>query len=127
MGAVLVNSLTNQYFASHNQSRQDFDPCAHAEILAIRKAAQTVKNYRLGDMILYTTLEPCVMCAGAIIQARITRIVFATRDWVAGAAGSRLNVFYHPSSNHHIQIDEGVLHEEASVLLRQFFAEQRKK
>lgn len=127
VGAVLVCKNTNQYFESYNQSRLKHDPCGHAEILVIRQAAQKVKNYRLGSMTLYTTLEPCVMCAGAIIQARIPRIVFATRDWVSGAAGSRINVFHHPSSNHDVQIDEGVLQLESSALLRDFFSDHRHK
>jgi tRNA(adenine34) deaminase len=127
VGAVLVCQKSGHYFKSHNVSRQKHDACAHAEIEVIRQAGQVFQNYRLVFTTLYVTLEPCVMCAGAIIQARIPRIVFATRDWLAGAAGSRLNVLHHQSSNHHVHIDEGILQEEARLLLQRFFELQRLK
>lgn len=125
VGAILVTSAGDCIAKAHNLTRSSIDPCAHAEILAIRQAAIQLANHRLVDTTLYVTLEPCPMCAGAIIQARIARLVFATRDWRAGAAGTRLNLFSHPSSNHHLIIDEGYGATEALVMLQDFFATRR--
>jgi tRNA(adenine34) deaminase len=125
VGAVLVSAKGVCLAKAYNQTRETNDPCAHAEILAIRQAAQCLNNYRLLDTTLYVTLEPCPMCAAAMVHARIGRLVFASRDWRAGAAGTTLNLFSHLSSNHRIIIDEGVYAEEAKALLQTFFATRR--
>jgi tRNA(adenine34) deaminase len=101
------------------------DPTAHAEIVALRAAAGTLNNYRLTGCTLYTTLEPCSMCAGAILHARIERLVFATPDPKAGAAGTVLSVINHPKLNHAVQVSSGLLAEESSTLLREFFRSRR--
>jgi tRNA(adenine34) deaminase len=101
------------------------DPTAHAEIVALREAALRLKNYRLTGCELYTTLEPCAMCAGAIIHARIARLVYGAADPKAGAAGSALDVINHPKLNHQPQVVGGVMAEECGELLRAFFRERR--
>ena len=101
------------------------DPTAHAEIVALRAAALRLQNYRLMGCELYTTLEPCSMCAGAIIHARISRLVYGAADPKAGAAGSVLSVVNHPQLNHQMSITAGVLAEECGELLRSFFRERR--
>jgi tRNA(adenine34) deaminase len=101
------------------------DPTAHAEIVAMRAAAQQLKNYRLVDCELYSTLEPCAMCAGTIIHARIARLVYGAPDPKAGAAGSVLSVLNHPQLNHQLEVTSGVLAEECGELLRAFFRERR--
>jgi len=101
------------------------DPPAHAEIVALREAALRLSNYRLTGCELYTTLEPCAMCAGAIIHARIARLVYGAADPKAGAAGSALDVINHPKLNHQLQLIGGVMAEECGELLRAFFRERR--
>jgi tRNA(adenine34) deaminase len=101
------------------------DPTAHAEMVALRAAAEAVGSYRLLDTTLYVTLEPCAMCAGAMVHARVKRLVFAARDPKAGAAGSVFNIVQHPALNHSIECEEGVLGEECSTLLRGFFRARR--
>lgn len=101
------------------------DPSAHAEMRALRAAAQILGNYRLPGCELYVTLEPCAMCAGAIMHARLARVVFATRDPKTGAAGSVLDLFAYPQLNHHTEVVSGVLADEASQQLKDFFAERR--
>lgn len=101
------------------------DPTAHAEILALRAAGQVVTNYRLTDATLYVTLEPCAMCAGAMVHARIKRVVYATPDPRTGAAGSVMNVLQFPALNHCCQVDSGVLAEESANRLRRFFKRRR--
>jgi tRNA(adenine34) deaminase len=101
------------------------DPTAHAEVVALRAAAVTLHNYRLTGCTLYTTLEPCSMCAGAILHARIERLVFATPDPKAGAAGTVLSVINHPKLNHSVEVSFGILAEESSTLLREFFRSRR--
>jgi len=101
------------------------DPTAHAEMVALRGAAAARGNYRLNGVTLYVTLEPCAMCAGAMIHARIDRLVYAAADPKAGAAGSVLGVVNHPRLNHQMQVDQGILAEEAAELLRNFFRERR--
>lgn len=101
------------------------DPTAHAEIIALREAAGRVGGWRLEDTVLYVTLEPCAMCAGAIVLARVPRVVFATSDPKAGAAGSVLDVLAEPRLNHRPQVDGGLLADEAAAQLRGFFAERR--
>ncbi|HEX4065927.1 MAG TPA: tRNA adenosine(34) deaminase TadA [Acidobacteriaceae bacterium] len=108
-----------------NRVLRDVDPTAHAEIVALRAAAQSVGNYRLVDCELYVTLEPCAMCAGAMIHARVARLVYGAADPKAGAAGSVLEVVNHPRLNHQMQVTAGVLAEECGSLLREFFRERR--
>lgn len=108
-----------------NRVLRDNDPTAHAEIVALREAAAKLSNYRLNAVTLYVTLEPCAMCAGAMIHARIDRLVYAASDPKAGAAGSVLAVLNHPRLNHQMQVEQGVLAEEAGELLRSFFRERR--
>lgn len=101
------------------------DPTAHAEIIALREACRRVGNYRLPGATAYVTLEPCAMCAGAFVHARIARLVFAAADPKTGACGSILDVARHPSLNHAIEVESGVLEDEASALLRTFFRARR--
>lgn len=108
-----------------NRVLRDNDPTAHAEIVALREAALALGNYRLNGCTLYVTLEPCAMCAGAMIHARIDRLVYAAADPKAGAAGSVLGVLNHPRLNHQMQIEQGILSEESGHLLRSFFRERR--
>jgi tRNA(adenine34) deaminase len=108
-----------------NRVLRSNDPTAHAEMVALRGAASALGNYRLNGVTLYVTLEPCAMCAGAMIHARIDRLVFAAADPKAGAAGSVLSVVNHPSLNHQMQVVQGILAEEAGELLRSFFRERR--
>jgi len=124
VGAVVV--LDGQVIGEgYNQNRSHHDPSAHAEILALRAAAQSVQNYRLNGANLYVTLEPCVMCAGAILHARIQRVIFAATDPRWGAAGSVANVLESPLLNHQCAISRGVEAQEASKLLTQFFKSRR--
>lgn len=109
----------------HNQPIATTDPTAHAEILALRDAAQQLGNYRLLDCTLYVTLEPCVMCIGSIFHARIRRLVFAADDPKTGVCGSMLNLPTDSRLNHHLIVSRGVLAKEASSLLKQFFAVKR--
>jgi len=108
-----------------NRVLRDVDPTAHAEIVAIREAASVLGNYRLNGCTLYVTLEPCAMCAGAMIHARIDRLVYAAADPKAGACGSVLSVLNHPQLNHQMQVEQGIGAEESAELLRGFFRERR--
>ena len=128
VGAVLVDGSENLLASARNQPVGLDDPSAHSEILALRRAGQIKRNYRLPGTILITTLEPCLMCAGALIQARIAGLVFASRDPKAGAIVSRMNLFDNfPWLNHRFWIQEGILAEESRELLRGFFAARRKE
>jgi tRNA(adenine34) deaminase len=108
-----------------NRVLRNCDPTAHAEIVAMRGAAAAVHNYRLLECELYVTLEPCAMCAGAIIHARVDRLVYGAADPKAGAAGSVLEVLNHPQLNHKMPVTSGVLAGECGDLLREFFRERR--
>lgn len=125
VGAVIVkdNQLVGEGW---NQPIGKHDPSAHAEIVALRAAGQTLQNYRLLDTTLYVTLEPCVMCAGAIIHARVGRVVYGASDPKAGAAGSVVNIFIEEKLNHHVSIEGGLLAEECGSLLSEFFQKRRK-
>ena len=101
------------------------DPTAHAEIVALREAGRVLETYRLSDTTLYVTLEPCPMCAGAMVHARVRRLVFAAPDPRAGAAGTVFNIVQHPALNHRIECTSGVLAEECGSLLRKFFVARR--
>jgi tRNA(adenine34) deaminase len=111
--------------AAGNEREQRSDPTAHAEMLALRAAAGKLGGWRIPDSVLYVTLEPCAMCAGAIVLARIPRVVYATPDPKAGAAGSVLDVLGEPRLNHRPRVDSGLLAEECSALLESFFAARR--
>jgi tRNA(adenine34) deaminase len=101
------------------------DPTAHAEIIALRQAAHLLGNYRINGCTLYVTLEPCAMCAGAMIHARIDRLVYAAADPKAGACGSVLSVLNHPQLNHQMKVEQGILANESAELLRSFFRKRR--
>ncbi|MGA7109541.1 MAG: tRNA adenosine(34) deaminase TadA [Terracidiphilus sp.] len=126
IGAVVVHEDT---ILAQGQNRvlRDNDPTAHAEIVALRDAAKALGNYRLNGCTLYVTLEPCAMCAGAMIHARLDRLVFAAADPKAGACGSVLSVLNHPQLNHKMAVEQGILADEAGELLRSFFRERRSK
>ena len=125
VGAILVSDEQQCLGQGWNQVIQRHDPTAHAEIVALRAASLNQKNYRLINTTLYVTLEPCCMCAAALVHARIKRLVFATRDFKSGAAGSVINVLNSALFNHCVLIDEGILEHECSVLLSDFFAARR--
>ena len=124
VGAVVVHD-DRVIARAHNQRELLKDPTAHAEMIAITQAAESLGSWRLTGCTLYVTLEPCPMCAGAIVQARIPRLVFAARDPKAGACGSLYNLTADPRLNHQCQITEGVLAADSAALLRQFFDRQR--
>ncbi len=114
----------------YNRRNTDKNTLAHAELLAIRKASRAVGDWRLEECTMYITLEPCQMCAGAIVQARISRVVIGSRNPKAGCAGSVLNLLQMPRFNHQVELTEGILEEECSSMLTDFFKElrsQRKK
>ncbi|WP_028383414.1 tRNA adenosine(34) deaminase TadA [Legionella moravica] len=121
VGAVLVSKDNELLGVGRNALQKSHDPSDHAEFLSIRQAAQQLKNHRLLDTTLFVTLEPCVMCAGLIVQARIKRLVFATRDFKGGAAGSVFNLLQGYPLNHKVIIDEGLMQHECSSLLSDFF------
>jgi tRNA(adenine34) deaminase len=124
IGAVIV--CRGELIArGQNSVIRTSDPTAHAEIVALRQAARTFGNYRLNGTTLYVTLEPCAMCAGAMIHARLDRLVYAAADPKAGACGSVLSVINHPQLNHVMQVQQGVLGEQSGELLRSFFRDRR--
>jgi tRNA(adenine34) deaminase len=124
VGAVLV--YEGQIVATgHNQPIAQHDPTAHAEIAALRAAAEVLGNYRLPGCTLYVTLEPCAMCAGAMLHARLTRVVYGAADPKTGACGSVINLFAEEKLNHHTTVTGGVLAEECGQLLRDFFIRRR--
>ncbi len=108
-----------------NQPIRGMDPTAHAEIVALRDAARTAGNYRLTGAVLYATVEPCLMCAGALVHARIGRLVFGAAEPKAGAVRSVMRVLDHPALNHRVEVAGGVLEPECTALMRTFFAERR--
>jgi tRNA(adenine34) deaminase len=125
VGAVLVRD--GELVASgFNQPIALHDPSAHAEMLALRAAGQILQNYRLPGLELFVTLEPCAMCAMALLHARVSRVVFAAADPKTGAAGSVLDLFAQPQLNHHTSVTRGVLAEESAALLQAFFRERRR-
>jgi tRNA(adenine34) deaminase len=123
IGAVLV--VSGRTFETHNEKERRPDPTAHAEILAIREAAQTLGVWRLSGATVYVTKEPCAMCAGAMVAARIDRVVFGCRDPKGGAAGSVIDVFASEAVNHRVAITSGVLEDETAEQLRAFFQVRR--
>ena len=127
VGAVLVNAENQCIGSGWNQPISQHDPTAHAEIVALREASAKLENYRLTDTTLYVTLEPCPMCAGAIVHARVKRVVMATADPRTGSAGSVYNLLDSPHLNHSVAVQSGVLQPECSSLLKSFFREKRMK
>jgi tRNA(adenine34) deaminase len=124
IGAVLVHH-NDVIAAAHNYREISQDPTAHAEMIVIRKAAEQLKTWRLTDATLYVTLEPCPMCAGAIVQARIARLVFGAWDPKAGACGSILNIPEERRFNHRVQVAGGLCEQESRALLQEFFRAKR--
>jgi tRNA(adenine34) deaminase len=124
VGAVVVHE-GEVIGAGRNERELRQDPTAHAEMIAIREAARGLASWRLTDAVLYVTLEPCAMCAGAIVLARVSRIVFAASDPKAGAAGSVLDVLGEPRLNHRPDVAGGLLADEAAALLQDFFGDRR--
>ena len=124
IGAVVVY---NDVIIAHAQNCviRHVDPTAHAEMIALRTAAKALSNHRLAGCTLYATLEPCAMCAGAMIHARLDKLVFAAADPKAGACGSVLSVLNHPQLNHQMWVERGICAEESAELLRGFFRERR--
>ena len=126
IGAVLV--LNQSVLSRGRNQRENWqDPTAHAEMIALRRAAGTLQNWRLLDSTLYVTMEPCVMCVGAAILARIKRLVFAVRDLKAGACGSIFNIPEERRLNHYLEVTGGILEQESRELLQEFFSSLRKK
>jgi tRNA(adenine34) deaminase len=126
IGAVVV--LGDEIIGrGHNQKEHLADPTAHAEILALREAARRIRHWRLIDSEIYVTLEPCAMCAGAMVQARVARCVYGVDDPKAGAAGSLRNILEDPRLNHRVEIVKGILAEECASLLKEFFRSRREE
>ncbi len=124
IGAVIVKD-GELVGSGHNERELRNDPTAHAEMIAMREAAQSLSTWRILDCVIYVTLEPCAMCAGAIVLARLPRVVFGALDPKAGAAGSVLDVLAQPQLNHRPQVQGGLLAEDCGDLLRAFFASRR--
>lgn len=126
VGAVVIHPVRGLIGLGNNRTRRDCDPSAHAEIVALRAAAQAVGNHRLVETTLITTLEPCPMCAGAIVQARVARVIFGCRDPRMGAAVSVFSLLDHPALNHRCTVDEGLFADESRERLQSFFQARRK-
>lgn len=125
VGAVLVSAAGEVLAECHNQTISQSDPCAHAEILALREAGRKLGNYRLLDTTMYVSLEPCAMCAMALVHARVKRLVFAASDPKTGACGSVFNLIADSRHNHHVEVQSGLLQQEASAVLSAFFKAKR--
>lgn len=121
---VLNDELIGEGF---NTPITDSDPSAHAELRAVKDAASNIQNYRLVDATLYVTLEPCSMCAGMLVHARVKRVVFGAKDAKTGAAGSVMNLLQHPALNHQVEITPGILRDECAAKLSNFFKKRRKE
>jgi len=124
-GAVVIGADGAILARAFSRPISTNDPAAHAEIIALREAARATRNYRLTGCTIYCTIEPCVMCAGAIVHARIARLVYGAADPKAGAAGSIYNVVTDPRLNHQVEVVCGVLGEECRLLLKEFFERKR--
>lgn len=127
VGAVIVGPDGRVVGRGFNQPILRHDPTAHAEVMALRNAAETLANYRMPGCTLYVTLEPCVMCAGAIMHARIGRVVFGARDPKTGVAGSVIDLFAETRLNHHAEVEGGLLADTCGGILSGFFAARRKR
>jgi len=126
VGACIVTSGGELLAAAGNRTRTDCDPTAHAEVLALREAAQRFGNYRLNGALVYSTIEPCAMCAGALVQARVKRLIYGARDERAGAVESNFRICSSSSLNHQIEVTSGVLETECRALMQDFFRARRK-
>lgn len=126
VGAVLVAADGTCLASCHNAPIAQHDPTSHAEVRVLRAAGERLRNYRLPGTTLYVTLEPCSMCAGAMIHARVARLVFGAVDPRTGAVGGALDLIHHPSHNHHIEVLRGVRGDEAGDQLRRFFRARRR-
>lgn len=126
IGAIIVDANGELLSAASNRTITDNDPTAHAEILAIRLAAENIGNYRLTGCTLYTTIEPCVMCAGALVNARVARLVFGAHDERFGAVETKFRLCDSDDLNHRIEITSGTLADECRALMQGFFKERRK-
>jgi tRNA(adenine34) deaminase len=124
IGAIVVHE-SRIIARAGNRTITDCDPTAHAEIVALRAAAAHINNYRLTEASVYVTIEPCSMCAGAMIQARIARLVYGADDAKGGAVRSCFSILDHPQLNHRVEVTLGVLAEESAALLKEFFAAKR--
>lgn len=127
IGACIIDKEGNLLAAAGNRTRADCDPTAHAEIIVLREAARKIGNYRLTETVLYTTIEPCTMCAGALVTARVNRLVYGALDERFGAVESRFRICDSSSLNHQIEITSGVLAAECKTLMQQFFRIRRAK
>lgn len=127
IGALLVDRLGRVLAESANRPIADCDPSAHAEILVLRAAGRRLANYRLPGTTLYVTLEPCAMCAGALVHARVERLVFGASDPRAGACGAVFDIVRDPRLNHRVEVNGGVLEAESAALLRAFFRARREQ
>lgn len=125
IGACLIDAEGNLVAVAGNRTRTDCDPTAHAEVLVLREAAQKIGNYRLTDTTVYTTIEPCAMCAGALIQARVKRLVFGAHDERFGAVETHFRLCDSSSLNHRMEISPGVLGDECRKLMQDFFRRKR--
>jgi tRNA(adenine34) deaminase len=124
IGAVLVHEGTI-IARAHNRTLTDNDPTAHAEMVAIRAAAQTIRNHRLNGTSLYVTVEPCAMCAGAMIQARVARLIYGCAEQKGGAVRTCFQILDHPAVNHRVEVISGMLAEECAAVMQEFFAQRR--
>lgn len=126
IGAVLVQVADGKVLArAGNRTIRDCDPTAHAEIVVLREASRALSNYRLSATTMYVTLEPCAMCAGAIIQARVPRVVYGADDPKGGAVRTCFEVLSHPKLNHHVDVIGGILAEQCAGILQKFFTARR--
>jgi tRNA(adenine34) deaminase len=124
IGAVLVHE-GKIVARAHNRTLTDNDPTAHAEMVAIREAAQTIGNHRLNGTSLYATVEPCAMCAGALIQARVSRLIYGCAEQKGGAVRTCFQVLDHPAVNHRVEVISGIMAEECVAVMQEFFAQRR--
>ena len=124
IGAVLVHE-GKIVARAHNRTLTDNDPTAHAEMVAIRAAAQTIGNHRLTGTSLYVTVEPCAMCAGALIQARVARLIYGCPEQKGGAVRTCFQILDHPAVNHRVEVISGILAEDCAAVMQEFFAQRR--
>lgn len=127
IGAVLVDDSGTVVSRGHNMRETWQDATAHAEIIAIREACRLLNRWRLSGLTLFVTIEPCPMCAGALVMSRVDRVVYGSTDAKAGASESLFNVTSNPALNHQLQVTAGVLQEECAGIMKRFFAERRRK
>lgn len=127
IGAIICNNEGKIIARGHNLRETTHNAIAHAEVVAIQKACQKLKNWRLSDLTLYVTIEPCPMCAGAIFMSRLKRLVYGSTDWRAGACESVFNIVSNPWLNHQVEVRAGVLEDECADILKDFFKNNESK